>query len=76
MKRKNQIILCSALLVMGLLIFILQLFVFEYPDGFLGFIVCLISIYLILGSILRLCKISKTFKSYLLDFLDLLFFIK
>lgn len=76
MKRKKQIILCATLLVVGLLIFILQLFVFEAPNGVLGFILCLASIYLIFGSIIKLCKISGRFKNTLFDVLDLLFFIR
>ncbi len=76
MKRNKQIILCAIILVLGLLGFILQVFVFAYPDGILGFFLCLIFIYLIIGSILKLCKLSKLFKNSLLDVLDLLFFIR
>ncbi len=76
MKRENQIILCSVLLAIGLIGFILQIFVFEAPNGTLGFILCLLNIYLIIGSIIKLCQISKRFKNSLLDILDLLFFIR
>lgn len=76
MKRENQIILCSVLLAIGLIGFILQIFVFEAPNGALGFILCLLNIYLIIGSIIKLCQISKRFKNSLLDILDLLFFIR
>lgn len=76
MERKQQIILCSILFVLGLLGFILQIFIFEAPNGFLGFILCLLNIYLIIGSVVKLCKLSKKFKSTLLDALDILFFIR
>ncbi len=76
MKKENQIILCTILLVIGLLSFILQVFVFEAPNGVLGFMLCLLSIYLIIGSIIKLCKLSKKIKNTLIDALDLLFFIK
>lgn len=76
MKRKTQIILCIILLLLGLLGFTLQIFIFEAPDGILGFILCLINIYLMIGSIIKLCKLSKMFKNTLLDALDLLFFIR
>lgn len=76
MKRENQIILCIILLVIGLLGFILQIFVFESPDGMIGFILCLFNIYLMIGSIIKLCKLSKKIKNTLLDTLDLLFFIR
>lgn len=62
--------------MLGISIFILQLFVFESPDGFFGFLLCLISIYLMIGSIIKLCKLSKNIKNSVLDILDLLFFIR
>lgn len=76
MKKENQIILCKILLVIGLISFILQIFVFEAPNGVIGFLLCLFSIYLIIGSIIKLCKLSEKFKNTLLDTLDLLFFIR
>lgn len=75
MKKQTKINLCIILLILGLTSFILQLFVFEAPDGFIGFLLCLISIYLIMGSVYKLCKLSKKFKDFLLNILDLLFFI-
>jgi len=76
MKKENQIILCTILLVIGLLGFILQLFVFEAPNGILGFLLCVTNIYLIIFSIIKLCKISEKFKNFLINIVDLLFFIK
>lgn len=76
MKKENQIILCIVLFIVGLLSFILQLFVFEAPNGIFGFLLCLLSIYLIIGSIIKLCKLSQRFKNTLLDVIDLLFFIR
>lgn len=75
MSEKNKTILYTILLLLGLSIFILQIFVFEYPDGILGFIVCLISIYLVLGSIMKLCKLSKKFKNVLKNTVDILFWL-
>lgn len=76
MNKQTKIILCIALLIIGLLSFILQVFIFEAPDGILGFILCLVSIYLIIGSIFKLCKLSTKVKNSLFDILDLLFFIR
>lgn len=76
MKRKTQITLCIVLLIIGVLILNLQVFVFETPDGILGFILFLFSVYLIIGSIIKLCKLSKRFKDTLITSLDLLFFIR
>lgn len=76
MKNDNKIILYIVLFFVGLLALVLQAFVFEYPDGFLGFILCLASIYLMLGSIIKLCKTSKLFKDNILTvILDMIFWL-
>lgn len=76
MKKQTKINLCIILLVVGLLSFTLQLFVFEAPDGIVGFLLCLTSIYLILGSTIKLCQLSTKIKNTIFDILDLLFFIR
>lgn len=76
MKKQTKINICLLLLVLGITIFILQLFVFEAPDGVIGFLLCLTSIYLIIGSIIKLCQLSNIIKGAIFDILDLLFFIK
>lgn len=76
MKKQAKINLCIILLLIGLLSFILQLFVFEAPNGIIGFLLCLISIYLIIGSIIKLCQLSTKIKNSIFNILDLLFFIK
>lgn len=76
MKKRTKINLCIILLVVGLLSFTLQLFVLEAPDGIIGFLLCLTSIYLILGSTIKLCQLSTKVKNTIFDILDLLFFIR
>lgn len=75
MKKRNKQILYTALLVLGLLIFILEIFIFQKPDGVLGFIICLMSIYLIIASVIKLCKLSEMFTNNLFSLLDLLFWL-
>lgn len=75
MKKQAKMSLCIILLILGLVSFTLQVYVFGAPDGIMGFLLCLISIYLILGSIIKLCQLSTKFKNSILDILDLLFFI-
>lgn len=75
MNTNSEKILYSVLLIMSLLTFILQIFVFKAPDGILGFMICLICIYLIVGSLVKLCKSSKVFKDYFIGVLDLLFWL-
>ena len=74
--KREKINLCIMLLLIGLLSFILQVFIFEAPDGIIGFLLCLISIYLIIGSIIKLCQLSTKIKNSIFDILDLLFFIR
>ncbi len=76
MKKQTKINLCIMLLLIGLLSFILQVFIFEAPDGVIGFLLCLISIYLIIGSLIKLCQLSTNIKTWIFDILDLLFFIR
>lgn len=75
MKKQTKIKLCIILLIIGLLSFILQLYVFEAPDGILGFLLCLCSIYLIIGSIIKLCSLSTKIKNSIFDIIDLLFWL-
>ncbi len=63
MKKQTKINLCITLLLIGLLSFTLQIFIFEAPDGIIGFLLCLISIYLIIGSIIKLCQLSTKIKN-------------
>lgn len=72
----KKIMLYIVLFFIGLLTMILQVFIFEYPDGFIGFIICLASVYLMLGSIIKLCKTSKIFKDTILfTILDMIFWL-
>ncbi len=59
-------------LLIGLLSFILQVFIFEAPYGIIDFLLCLISIYLIIGSITKLCQLSTKIKNSIFDILDIL----
>lgn len=76
MEKQTKIKLCIILLIIGLLSFTLQLFVFEAPNGVVGFLLCLTSIYLIMGSIIKLCQLSTKIRNSIFDILDLLFFIR
>ena len=56
--------------------FILHIFLFEKPDGFLGLLLCIFNTCMIIGSIIRLYQLSECFKNNLANILDLLFFIR
>lgn len=73
--KQNKIIIYSILLTLGLTIFILEIFVYQKPDGIVGLIICILSIYLILGSIIKLCKLSSKFENTFLSLLDIIFWL-
>ena len=75
MTKRNKLILYSILLLVGIISFVLELFIFQKPDGTLGLIICILSIYLILGSIIKLCKLSPKFENTFLSILDILFWL-
>ena len=61
------------LMIMGLVGFVLQIFVFEKPDGNFGMILCMIEVALISGSGVRLCQVNKEFRNGLIKFIKILF---
>ena len=63
MNEKKQKILCSMLLAIGIAAIALQIFVFQKPDGTAGFILCLISVYLIIGASIWLCRLEQINKT-------------
>lgn len=73
MKENYQITLCSILFILGLVGFVLQIFVLEWPDGNLGLCCCLIEVACIIGSAIRLCQLSKDFKDGFFRFLGIFF---
>ena len=73
MDKKKSITLYVLLLVLSILIFTLVL-VFD-ANGILGFIICMSSILLIIGCVIKLCRLSEKFKNWLINFIDLLFWL-
>lgn len=72
MSKKRKLILYGIILFVGLLSFILQIFVYQKPNGVLGFVICTISVLMILVSILKLCILSPKFQNSFLAALDVL----
>ncbi len=75
MEKKKKFIIYMVLLSISVISFVLQIFVFEKPNGILGLILCLVSIYLAIGSVIKLCKLSERFKGFFIGFVDLLFWL-
>lgn len=69
----RKIMLYLALLIISIIIFTLAV-VFD-ASGILGFLITLFSIYLFVGCIIKLCKLSSKFKSNFLDLIDSIFWL-
>lgn len=72
MTRQKKLLVYGAILVIGLLIFVLELFVFQKPDGVLGLVICIISMLMIFVSVVKLCRMSPKFENSFLAALDIL----
>ena len=75
MSRNKKLILYGTILLAGLLAFILEVFIFQKPDGILGLIICIASVLMILGSIIKLCILSPKFEDSFLTALDIFFWL-
>lgn len=58
--------------IVGIVLFNLQVFVFENPDGFIGYLVCLFSVLLTIINFIKLYQVSKTFREVLKNILEML----
>lgn len=70
----KKAILYLILLAAGLLIMVLE-FVFLLFDGVIGFLICLAAIYLIIGSVIKLCRLTADPAGTFAGLLDLLFWL-
>lgn len=70
---KKSIILHLTLLIVALAIFILQIFVFQQPDGFFGMILCIVCILAVLFSTIKLCMISEKFENTFWALVEMVF---
>ena len=59
----------------SLLLLVLEAFLFRFT-GILGLIICIVSIYFTIGSIIKLLKLTDIVKNDILDKIDILFFLK
>ena len=71
--RLDKKVMYTFLMIMGLISFILHIFVLEKPDGNIGMILCMIEVGLITSSTVRLYQLSKEFREGLKKFIDIIF---
>jgi len=72
---KKKLFFYGLMLLVGLLVFILEIFVFQKPDGAAGLIICIISIIMIFGGAVKLCKLSERFQNSFISVLDIFFWL-
>ena len=75
MSQNKKLALYGGILLAGLLVFILEVFVFQKPDGILGLVICIASVLMMLGSIIKLCILSPKFENSFLAVLDIFFWL-
>lgn len=75
MSKEKKLLLYGSLLATALIVFVLEIFVFQKPDGFLGLAICCTSVLTILGSTVKLCKLSPKFENTFISMLDILFWL-
>ena len=63
MTKTKKILIYGIDLAVGLAVFILEVFIFQKPDGFLGLLICFASLFMIFISIIKLCVLSEKFKN-------------
>lgn len=72
---KKKIFFYSLTALLGLIVFILEIFIFQKPDGALGLIICILSLIMMLGGTVKLCKLSKKFENSFISFLDIFWWL-
>lgn len=73
MDKKKKIILYSILLLLSIIAFVL-IYVFD-ASGIIGYLITLLTLYIFLGSVIKLCRLSEKFKNGIINFIDLLFLL-
>ena len=71
---KNDFKIYLIILAISILLLLLEVFILKI-SGVIGLSICIISIYFIVGSIIRLIRLSNIFSDEVMERLDILFFI-
>lgn len=71
---KNDFKIYLVILAINILLLLLEVFILKI-SGVIGLTICILSVYFIVGSIIRLVKLSGFFRDEVMERLDILFFI-
>lgn len=71
---KNDFKIYLVILAVSILLLLLEVFILKI-SGVIGLTICILSVYFIVGSIIRLVKLSGFFSDEVMERLDILFFI-
>ena len=72
MSKTKKIIIFGLMAFLGILLFLLEVFVFQWPNNVLGFIIASVLALSAIFGILGLCSLSAKFRDSLLVFLEFL----
>lgn len=71
---KNDFKIYLVILAINILLLLLEVFILKI-SGVIGLTICILSVYFIVGSIIRLVKLSGFLSDEVMERLDILFFI-
>lgn len=71
MTKTKKLLIYGIALAVGLAVFILEVFIFQKPDGFLGLLICFASLFMIFISIIKLCVLSEKIKNGFFTAMDI-----
>ena len=71
---KNDFKIYLVILAISILLLLLEVIILKI-SGVIGLTICILSVYFIVGSIIRLVKLSGFFSDEVMERLDILFFI-
>ena len=72
MSKAKKIIIYGLMAFLGVLIFTLEVFVFQKPDGVIGLLIAILTSFSAVFGIIGLCTISAKFRQAFLNFLDII----
>jgi len=72
MSKTKKIIIYGLMAFLGVLIFTLEVFVFQKPDGVIGLLIAISTSLSAIFGIIGLCTLSAKFRNAFVNFLDII----
>ncbi len=75
MTEKKKLNLYKSIFIGSAIVFLLEVFLLQKPNGVFGLLISLTSAYTLIGSTIKLCGMNPMFKKTLIESIDLLFWL-